>query len=99
MRLINAVCPIGPAVCTNDESRLVNTLFTGYNKVVRPVNHFSEAVEVTVGLQLIQLISVVRDREPVRRGQVHFTRRTETLADLKAFHKPLNTFYSTPCFV
>lgn len=35
-------------------------LFKGYNKVVRPVNHFSEAVVVTVGLQLIQLISVVR---------------------------------------
>lgn len=56
------VCPVGPAVCSNDESRLVKTLFTGYNKVVRPVNHFSEAVEVTVGLQLIQLISVVRAR-------------------------------------
>lgn len=82
------VCPVGPAFCSNDETRLVNTLFTGYNKVVRPVNHFSEAVVVTVGLQLIQLISVVRDREPVRRGQAqlhfkHFTRRTETLADLK----------------
>uniref|UniRef100_A0A4W6BNX9 Cholinergic receptor, nicotinic, alpha 1 (muscle) n=1 Tax=Lates calcarifer TaxID=8187 RepID=A0A4W6BNX9_LATCA len=48
----------GPVFCSEDETRLVKTLFTGYNKVVRPVNHFSEAVVVTVGLQLIQLISV-----------------------------------------
>lgn len=52
---------IGPVSCSEDETHLVKTLFTGYNKVVRPVNHFSEAVVVTVGLQLIQLISVVRD--------------------------------------
>uniref|UniRef100_A0AAR2JQG3 Cholinergic receptor nicotinic alpha 1 subunit n=1 Tax=Pygocentrus nattereri TaxID=42514 RepID=A0AAR2JQG3_PYGNA len=44
--------------CSEDESRLVKNLFTGYNKVVRPVNHFKDAVVVTVGLQLIQLISV-----------------------------------------
>uniref|UniRef100_A0A672NWK2 Cholinergic receptor, nicotinic, alpha 1 (muscle) n=1 Tax=Sinocyclocheilus grahami TaxID=75366 RepID=A0A672NWK2_SINGR len=37
-----------PALCLEDETRLVRTLFTGYNKVVL----------VTVGLQLIQLISV-----------------------------------------
>lgn len=50
---------IGPAICSEDETKLVKTIFTGYNKVVRPVNHFSDAVVVTVGLQLIQLISVV----------------------------------------
>lgn len=38
----------------------MKTLFQRYNKVVRPVNHFSDAVVVTLGLQLIQLISVVR---------------------------------------
>lgn len=43
----------------------MKNLFTGYNKVVRPVNHFSDPVIVTVGLQLIQLISVVREREVV----------------------------------
>ncbi|TRY85206.1 hypothetical protein DNTS_009251, partial [Danionella cerebrum] len=46
------------ALCSDDETRLVKTLFTGYNKVVRPVSHFKDPVEVTVGLQLIQLISV-----------------------------------------
>lgn len=56
------LCPVGVALCSEDESRLVTNLFTGYNKVVRPVNHFSEAVVVTVGLQLIQLISVVRQQ-------------------------------------
>ncbi|KAG7247361.1 hypothetical protein CRUP_011725, partial [Coryphaenoides rupestris] len=29
------------------ETRLVKNLFTGYNKVVRPVNHFREPVVVT----------------------------------------------------
>ncbi|KAM9365541.1 acetylcholine receptor subunit alpha-like [Pholidichthys leucotaenia] len=48
----------GPTLCSKDETRLVKTLFNGYNKVVRPVNHFKEVVVVTVGLQLIQLISV-----------------------------------------
>ncbi|CAL8258091.1 unnamed protein product [Arctogadus glacialis] len=46
------------ALGSEAETRLVKTLFTGYNKVVRPVNHFREPVVVTVGLQLIQLISV-----------------------------------------
>lgn len=49
----------GPGQCSPDETRLVKNLFKGYNKVVRPVGHFSDAVVVTVGLQLIQLISVV----------------------------------------
>uniref|UniRef100_A0A7N9AUX3 Cholinergic receptor, nicotinic, alpha 1 (muscle) n=1 Tax=Mastacembelus armatus TaxID=205130 RepID=A0A7N9AUX3_9TELE len=48
----------GSVFCSEDETRLVTNLFKGYNKVVRPVNHFSDAVVVTVGLQLIQLISV-----------------------------------------
>ena len=55
------ICVPGPVLCSEDETTLVKNLFTGYNKVVRPVNHFSEAVVVTVGLQLIQLISVVRE--------------------------------------
>lgn len=55
------VCLIGPVSCSEAETRLVKKLFTGYSKVVRPVDHFSDAVVVSVGLQLIQLISVVRD--------------------------------------
>lgn len=42
------------------ETRLVAKLFENYNSVVRPVEDHHQAVEVTVGLQLIQLISVVR---------------------------------------
>lgn len=53
---------LGVAWASFDETRLVKTLFTGYNKVVRPVNHFKDPVVVTVGLQLIQLISVVGSR-------------------------------------
>lgn len=53
------VVGLGPGRCSVDETRLLKNLFTGYNKVVRPVSHFNEAVVVTVGLQLIQLISVV----------------------------------------
>ncbi|KAG9341002.1 hypothetical protein JZ751_020197 [Albula glossodonta] len=48
----------GSVRCSEDETRLVRDLFKNYNKVVRPVNHFKDAVVVTVGLQLIQLISV-----------------------------------------
>ncbi|KAM8858195.1 acetylcholine receptor subunit alpha [Synchiropus picturatus] len=50
---------LAASVCgSTNESQLVKTLFTGYNKVVRPVNDFKDPVVVTVGLQLIQLISV-----------------------------------------
>uniref|UniRef100_A0A672IEY4 Cholinergic receptor, nicotinic, alpha 1 (muscle) n=1 Tax=Salarias fasciatus TaxID=181472 RepID=A0A672IEY4_SALFA len=44
-----------------DETRLLSHLFTGYDKVVRPVNHHQDVVTITLGLQLIQLISVVRE--------------------------------------
>lgn len=64
-RIPDLFCATGPVLCSEDETRLVKTLFTGYNKVVRPVNHFSEPVVVTVGLQLIQLINVVRDGRKV----------------------------------
>lgn len=53
---------LGVCWASPDETRLVKKLFTGYNKVVRPVTHFKDPVVVTVGLQLIQLISVVRPR-------------------------------------
>uniref|UniRef100_A0A6Q2YLZ3 Cholinergic receptor nicotinic alpha 1 subunit n=1 Tax=Esox lucius TaxID=8010 RepID=A0A6Q2YLZ3_ESOLU len=48
----------GSAWCSEDETRLLQTLFTGYDKVVRPVSHYRDPVVVTVGLQLIQLINV-----------------------------------------
>ena len=59
---ILCVVMAGPAWASTDETRLFKNLFTGYNKVVRPVHHFKDPVVVTVGLQLIQLISVVRRR-------------------------------------
>lgn len=49
----------GLALCYEHETRLVEDLFRDYNKVVRPVENHRDAVVVTVGLQLIQLISVV----------------------------------------
>ncbi|CAL8321838.1 unnamed protein product [Merluccius merluccius] len=50
----------GTTWASNDETRLFKYLFkdNNYNKVVRPVHHFKDPVVVTVGLQLIQLISV-----------------------------------------
>lgn len=54
----------GAAWASSNETRLVKNLFAGYNKVVRPVTHFKDPVVVTVGLQLIQLINVVRARAP-----------------------------------
>ncbi|XP_044283062.1 acetylcholine receptor subunit alpha [Varanus komodoensis] len=45
-------------LCSDDETRLVENLFKNYNRVVRPVSDHREAVNVTLGLQLIQLINV-----------------------------------------
>lgn len=50
----------GLVLCSEHETRLVAKLFENYNSVVRPVEDHREVVEVTVGLQLIQLINVVR---------------------------------------
>lgn len=50
----------GLVLGSEHETRLVAKLFKNYNNVVRPVEDHRQAVEVTVGLQLIQLISVVR---------------------------------------
>uniref|UniRef100_A0A8C4QYF1 Cholinergic receptor, nicotinic, alpha 1 (muscle) n=1 Tax=Eptatretus burgeri TaxID=7764 RepID=A0A8C4QYF1_EPTBU len=41
------------------ESTLMANLFTNYNKVIRPVKNYHDLVNITVGLQLLQLISVV----------------------------------------
>uniref|UniRef100_A0A8C5SNM5 Cholinergic receptor nicotinic alpha 1 subunit n=1 Tax=Laticauda laticaudata TaxID=8630 RepID=A0A8C5SNM5_LATLA len=43
---------------SSHENRLVKDLFENHNKVVRPVSDHTQIVEVTVGLQLIQLINV-----------------------------------------
>ncbi|KAM4026348.1 acetylcholine receptor subunit alpha-1-B [Anomaloglossus baeobatrachus] len=48
----------GAVLSHEHETRLLNDLFENYNKVVRPVETFGDKVVVTVGLQLIQLISV-----------------------------------------
>eukprot|EP00075_Anas_platyrhynchos_P028148 XP_027317401.1 acetylcholine receptor subunit alpha [Anas platyrhynchos] len=48
----------GLSLCYEHETRLVEDLFRDYNKVVRPVEDHRDAVVVTVGLQLIQLINV-----------------------------------------
>ena len=72
----------GPAACSEAETRLVKNLFTGYNKVVRPVNHFREPVVVTVGLQLIQLISVVSRRSSSHNTTLSLVRLKRTVAQL-----------------
>uniref|UniRef100_A0A7N4P0V9 Acetylcholine receptor subunit alpha n=1 Tax=Sarcophilus harrisii TaxID=9305 RepID=A0A7N4P0V9_SARHA len=48
----------GLVLGSEHETRLVAKLFENYNSVVRPVEDHRQAVEVTVGLQLIQLINV-----------------------------------------
>lgn len=53
-------CPAGLVLGSEHETRLVAKLFEGYSSVVRPVEDHREIVQVTVGLQLIQLINVVR---------------------------------------
>lgn len=53
-------CPAGLVLGSEHETRLVAKLFKDYSSVVRPVEDHREIVQVTVGLQLIQLINVVR---------------------------------------
>uniref|UniRef100_A0A8C0SU36 Acetylcholine receptor subunit alpha n=2 Tax=Canis lupus familiaris TaxID=9615 RepID=A0A8C0SU36_CANLF len=56
--LLLGLCSAGVVVGSEHETRLVAKLFEDYNSVVRPVEDHRQAVEVTVGLQLIQLINV-----------------------------------------
>ena len=46
------------ASASEEEERLVRDLFRDYNKLIRPVEHPNETIEVEVGLQFIQLINV-----------------------------------------
>ena len=46
------------ASASEDEERLVRDLFRDYNKLIRPVQHSNETVEVEFGLLLIQLINL-----------------------------------------
>lgn len=78
----------GLVLGSEHETRLVENLFKDYNRVVRPVEDHRQAVEVTVGLQLIQLISVVRSgcsRLPV--APTPLSREHPPLSDLLC---PLN---------
>lgn len=43
---------------SEDEERLVRDLFRDYNKLIRPVEHSNQTVEVEVGLSFVQLINV-----------------------------------------
>lgn len=59
-RICVLCCPAGLVLGSEHETRLVAKLFKDYSSVVRPVEDHREIVQVTVGLQLIQLINVVR---------------------------------------
>uniref|UniRef100_A0A667HZ60 Acetylcholine receptor subunit alpha n=1 Tax=Lynx canadensis TaxID=61383 RepID=A0A667HZ60_LYNCA len=56
--LLLGLCSAGLVLGSEHETRLVAKLFEDYNSVVRPVEDHRQVVEVTVGLQLIQLINV-----------------------------------------
>uniref|UniRef100_A0A8C2NVN7 Acetylcholine receptor subunit alpha n=1 Tax=Capra hircus TaxID=9925 RepID=A0A8C2NVN7_CAPHI len=57
-QLVSFAISAGLVLGSKHETRLVAKLFEGYNSVVRPVEDHRQPVEVTVGLQLIQLINV-----------------------------------------
>uniref|UniRef100_A0A4W3ITB1 Cholinergic receptor, nicotinic, alpha 1 (muscle) n=1 Tax=Callorhinchus milii TaxID=7868 RepID=A0A4W3ITB1_CALMI len=50
--------PTGSVLASEHETRLLAELFKNYNKVLRPVKSHNDIVNITVGLQLIQLINV-----------------------------------------
>uniref|UniRef100_A0A8D0DXK5 Cholinergic receptor nicotinic alpha 1 subunit n=1 Tax=Salvator merianae TaxID=96440 RepID=A0A8D0DXK5_SALMN len=56
--LLLLLVPVALVLCSEHETRLVKDLFENYNQVVRPVSRHTEPVNVTLGLQLIQLINV-----------------------------------------
>ncbi|PNI86491.1 CHRNA1 isoform 3 [Pan troglodytes] len=56
--LLFSFCSAGLVLGSEHETRLVAKLFKDYSSVVRPVEDHRQVVEVTVGLQLIQLINV-----------------------------------------
>uniref|UniRef100_A0A2I2YQY0 Acetylcholine receptor subunit alpha n=1 Tax=Gorilla gorilla gorilla TaxID=9595 RepID=A0A2I2YQY0_GORGO len=56
--LLFSLCSAGLVLGSEHETRLVAKLFKDYSSVVRPVEDHRQVVEVTVGLQLIQLINV-----------------------------------------
>lgn len=77
MVCVSFAVPAGLVLGSEHETRLVAKLFEDYNSVVRPVEDHRQAVEVTVGLQLIQLINVVRQQHsglptPLTRGPPRF---------------------------
>lgn len=59
-RCMSFAVAAGFVLGSEHETRLVAKLFKDYSSVVRPVEDHRQVVEVTVGLQLIQLINVVR---------------------------------------
>uniref|UniRef100_A0A8C5XGG9 Acetylcholine receptor subunit alpha n=1 Tax=Microcebus murinus TaxID=30608 RepID=A0A8C5XGG9_MICMU len=56
--LLLGLCSAGLVLGSEHETRLVAKLFEDYSSVVRPVEDHRQIVQVTVGLQLIQLINV-----------------------------------------
>lgn len=46
------------ALASEDEERLVRDLFRDYNKLIRPVEHTNETVQVEMGLSFVQLINI-----------------------------------------
>ncbi|XP_034948494.1 acetylcholine receptor subunit beta-like 1 [Chelonus insularis] len=64
---ISAIFCIGS--CSEDEERLVETLFKGYNKLIRPSRNITEKVHVKFGLGFIQLINV-NEREQIMKSNV-----------------------------
>ena len=45
---------------TNDETKLYNKLFDSYSKSIRPVNKWSEDIQVNINIDLAKVANVVR---------------------------------------
>lgn len=61
-------CPPPGARGSEAEGRLREKLFSGYDSSVRPAREVGDRVEVSIGLRLAQLISLVRTRGRWRSG-------------------------------
>jgi len=54
-----SVCACVLGLGSDDEVRLVDHLFDGYNPLIRPVRNLTDVIDVGFNLALIQLINVV----------------------------------------
>lgn len=61
--LLLILCLFTPVWASEEESRLLNTLFKTYNKNVRPVLHYNETISVRIKHTVSQILDIEERKE------------------------------------